>query len=104
MTRMRVVRTRDDDGRDRMNEGTMAWMRTRGKGQRSRRATTVPWAHALNLPSLTSVVRGGGTLVLFYFLCFDFYFLPHSLYNIHILQGFQKFLSHMFYVNEKFRK
>jgi hypothetical protein len=69
---------RDEDDRDRMNEGTTAWMRMRGKGQQSRRATMVPWAHALNLPSFPFFVRGGGTLVLFYFLL-------HSLYNIHIL-------------------
>jgi hypothetical protein len=43
MNRKRAVRTRDDDGRDRMNKGTpMAWMRmrTRGKGQQTRRAMT----------------------------------------------------------------
>ena len=39
-TRKRVLRTRDPDGRDRTNEGTtMAWTRTRGKGQRTKRVT-----------------------------------------------------------------
>jgi hypothetical protein len=79
------TRMRDNDGRDRMNEGTTVRMRTRGKGQQSRRAMMAPQARALNLPSLASFARGGGTLVLFYFLRFYFYFLLHSLYNIHIL-------------------
>jgi len=37
--RKRMVRMRDDNGRDGTNDGTMVWMRTRGKGQQNKSTT-----------------------------------------------------------------
>jgi hypothetical protein len=77
---MRAARTRDDDGRDRMNEGTTARTRTRGMGQRSRRATTVPWAHALNLPRILCERRGYFSFILFFTLLFLFFTAQFVIY------------------------